>query len=119
MQISRRAPRHDAIEADDKASRTTQTFPAPTPDADAGRPALRTQPRLEPIESPMPTRSREAFRAARQTSTAEEPRAKSNTVQIGKIEVQIVPPPASSYRTPPPAPPKARLARGYGLWPGW
>jgi hypothetical protein len=56
---------------------------------------------------------------AHQSPIPEEPSEKTNTVQIGKIEVQVLPPPVSSYRqAPPPAQPKGRLARGYALWPG-
>jgi hypothetical protein len=71
------------------------------------------------MESPAPG-NRESSRRARQGSNHEETHEKTSTVQIGKIEVQVLPPPLPSYRQAlPPAPPKGRLARGYALWPGW
>jgi hypothetical protein len=54
------------------------------------------------------------------TPGREEPRAEKNAVHIGKIEVQVVSPPAPARHTAAPAPPKGRLARGYALWSiGW
>jgi hypothetical protein len=116
MRVSERTPQDDAADA----TRAARAFPAPTPAlmAEAATPALRPQARLQPIESATPG-SRGPSRRARQSSIPEEPREKANTVQIGKIEVQVVPPPASRYLPAPPAQPKVRLARGYALWPGW
>jgi hypothetical protein len=55
------------------------------------------------------------------TPAREESRAsEKNAVHIGKIEVQVVSPPAPARHTAAPAPPKGRLARGYALWSnGW
>jgi hypothetical protein len=54
------------------------------------------------------------------TPAREEPRAEKNAVHIGKIEVQVVSPPAPARHTAAPAPSKGRLARGYALWSnGW
>jgi hypothetical protein len=63
------------------------------------------------------TRSSEVWNAAaRDESSASE----KNAVHIGKIEVQVVSPPAPARHTAAPAPPKGRLARGYALWSnGW
>ncbi len=63
------------------------------------------------------TRSSEVWNtAARDESRASE----KNAVHIGKIEVQVVSPPAPARHTAAPAPPKGRLARGYALWSnGW
>jgi hypothetical protein len=44
------------------------------------------------------------------------PQKTQNSVHIGRVEVQIVPPAPAPRRTQPPGP-KARLARGYTLWP--
>jgi hypothetical protein len=44
------------------------------------------------------------------------PQQTQNSVHIGRVEVQIVPPAPAPRRTQPPGP-KARLARGYTLWP--
>jgi hypothetical protein len=102
-----------------QAAETVHAAPAPitpAPVAAPENPAPRTQAVLQPIEWATPMRSREPSRAARQTSTPEQPRANGNTVQI---EVQVIPPPAPSYRPMPAAQPKARLARGYSLWQGW
>jgi len=115
MTASGNAPQDDAADA----SSVPQDSSTPGSLAEAARRALRPQARLQPMESATPISFREPSRTARQSSTMEEPRAKANTVQIGKIEVQVVPPPASSYRPAPPAQPKVRLARGYALWPGW
>jgi hypothetical protein len=103
----------------DEAAPATRPFPTPPPIADAPGRAPPPQARLQPLGLAAPLRAHEASLTTRQGSAPEEPRAKENTVQIGKIEVQVVPPPAPSYRLAPPAPPKARLARGYALWPGW
>ena len=92
---------------------------SPAPVAAAENPAPQPRSGLQPIEWATPVRSREPSRPARQNSTPEQPSAKGNTVQIGKIEVQVVPPLASSYRPAPAAQPKARLARGYSLWQGY
>lgn len=73
--------------------------------------------RQEMVELAPPVRGRELQVGARGKSNAEAPRtAQRSTVQIGKIEVQVVSPPAPSFHPAPP-PPKARLARGYALWP--
>jgi len=94
----------------DGANLASRAFPA-----SIGGPPAHPQ----PMESATPGPG-ESSRRTRQSSTPEEPREKTNTVQIGKIEVQVIPTPASSYRkTPPPAQPRARLARGYALWPGF
>ena len=63
------------------------------------------------------TRSSEVWNtAARDESRASE----KNAVHIGKIEVQVVSPPAPARHAAAPAPPKGRLARGYALWSnGW
>ena len=45
-----------------------------------------------------------------------QPQKQQKSVHIGKVEVQIVPPPAAVRRTQPAAP-KRQLARGYSLWP--
>jgi hypothetical protein len=74
--------------------------------------------RLEPAGAVHPIRQRDPSLAG-QHATAEEPRARANTVQIGKIEVQVMPPLASTYRPAQPPAPKGRLARGYSLWAGW
>ena len=113
MLVSREASRDDG-------GRATQPLPTPTPVIEVPGPAQPPQARLQPVGLAVPLRSREPSLRAGQSSGPEEQRpAKGNTVQIGKIEVQIVPPPASNYRPAPPSPPKARLARGYALWPGW
>jgi hypothetical protein len=82
-------------------------------------PVRATRPDLQPFESLPPGRFREPSRPARQSSIPEEPRPGENTVHIGKIEVQVLPPPATSHRSAPRVPAKGRLARGYALWPGW
>jgi len=105
--------------AADAAHAAPAFLPAPAPIAEPASGITPPQARLQPIEWATPTRSRELSRAARQSPTPQEPRANGNTVQIGKIEVQVVPPVASSYRPAQPAPTKVRLARGYALWPGW
>lgn len=46
------------------------------------------------------------------------PQETQNSVHIGKVEIQIVPPAPAPRRTQPPGP-RARLARGYTLWPGY
>ena len=102
-----------------EAEHAAQAFPIPAPVAEGESPAGRPQAHLQPIEWATPMRSREPSRPARQSATPQEPRANGNTVQIGKIEVQVVPPPVSSYRPAPPAQPKVRLARGYSLWQGY
>jgi hypothetical protein len=63
------------------------------------------------------TRSSEVWNSpARDESRASE----KNAVHIGKIEVQVVSPPAPARHAAAPAPPKGRLARGYALWSnGW
>jgi hypothetical protein len=77
------------------------------------QPAARTAARIEE-----PARTRE--RAARNAATQEEARTTSkNSVQIGKIEVQVVTPAAPVRYAPAPAAPKGRLARGYSLWAAW
>jgi len=57
-------------------------------------------------------------RTALAVEAREEPQSqkKQKSVHIGKVEVQIVPPPAAVRRTQPAAP-KRQLARGYSLWP--
>jgi hypothetical protein len=102
----------------DDAARATRTLPPPATTASAATLAHRPQARLQPMDRATPT-FREHSRA-HQSPIPEEPSEKTNTVQIGKIEVQVLPPPVSSYRqAPPPAQPKGRLARGYALWPSW
>jgi hypothetical protein len=63
------------------------------------------------------TRSSQVWNTpARDESRASE----KNAVHIGKIEVQVVSPPAPARHAAAPAPPKGRLARGYALWSnGW
>jgi len=58
---------------------------------------------------------REAQRIREASPSLEAPRT---TVQIGKIEVQVVPPMTTVRPAAPVAQPKQRLARGYALWPG-
>ena len=58
-------------------------------------------------------------RRERSLPAAEAPRAAKNTVEIGRIEVQVVSPPAAVRYVAAPAAPRGRLARGYGLWPAW
>jgi hypothetical protein len=100
------------------APRTARALATPPPVPETISPAHRPQARLQPMESATPG-FREPSRRARQSSLQEESPPKTNTVQIGKIEVQVLPPPVSSYRQAPPPQPKGRLARGYALWPGW
>jgi hypothetical protein len=66
-----------------------------------------------------PARRREAQRSEQAASAQRERRwQQKNTIQIGRIEVQVVSPPAVVQRVAP-APPTARLARGYTLWSNW
>jgi hypothetical protein len=67
-------------------------------------------------EEPVRHRERTAWNAPAQ----EESRTSSgNSVQIGKIEVQVISPPAPVRYAAAPAAPKGRLARGYTLWQAW
>jgi len=69
--------------------------------------------RIEPVRHREPA-------AAWNTPPREEPGAAAkNSVHIGKIEVQVVSPPAPVRYAAPPVPPKGRLARGYALWSTW
>ena len=68
---------------------------------------------IAPAPVPTPLRSRNKLDVdAGIRTTAEE----SSSLHIGKIEVQIVPPPRSSSRPAPSPKPSGRLARGYTLW---
>jgi hypothetical protein len=115
IRLSGRATQDDAADG----ARATSPFPVRAPITEAPGRAQPPQSRLPSVGLAAPIRARETSLATRQSSAPEAPRAKENTVQIGKIEVQVVPPPTSNYRPAPPSPPKARLARGYALWPGW
>jgi hypothetical protein len=66
-----------------------------------------------PVPAPLSLRNNSGIDAERRT-TAE----KNSSLHIGKIEVQIAPPPRSSSR-PAPSPKPGRLARGYALWTNW
>jgi hypothetical protein len=66
-----------------------------------------------------PVRHREPAAGWNAPSRAESGVAASNAVHIGKIEVQVVTPPAPVRYAAPAAPPKGRLARGYALWSTW
>ena len=67
-----------------------------------------------PVPAPLSLRNNSGIDAERRT-TAE----KNSSLHIGKIEVQIVPPPRSSSRPAPSPKPAGRLARGYALWTNW
>jgi hypothetical protein len=112
MPVSRSAPPHNAADA------VGATRPLPTPALAAEPPsAARHQP-VQPLGLAPPTRLRDQSGGFRQSAPSEEPRAKGNTVQIGRIEVQVIPPPVSIFHSAP-AQPRSRLARGYAVWPGW
>ncbi len=75
-----------------------------------------------PALAPVP-RERSAGPRQRETPAGQESRSQSqatppegNKVEIGKLEVQVIAPPPS---VPPPPVSRARLARGYSLWPAW
>lgn len=70
----------------------------------------------EPIP-PAPVPALLASRGAAGTDVGPRTMAEKNSsLHIGKIEVQIVPPPRSSSRPAPSPKPAGRLARGYALW---
>jgi len=80
-------------------------------------PSLKPVPREMPVFEPV--RPIEAA-SARAGMLQDEPRpAEKNSVQIGKIEVQVVSPPDPVRYAAAPAQAKGRLARGYALWPTW
>lgn len=66
------------------------------------------------VPAPVSLRNDPGIEAGRRT-TAE----KNNSLHIGKIEVEIVPPPRSSSRPAPSRKPVGRLARGYTLLTNW
>jgi hypothetical protein len=105
------------------ANRVDNSKPGQLPVQEA-RPLLASEQAAAQIAvPPMPTASishRPAAVTARPASRQEEePEAQTNSVHIGKIEVQVVSPPAPVHHpAPPPPQPKGRLARGYVLWPG-
>ena len=85
------------------------------------RPVSRgTLPALEPWEL-----ERSSSLRHRETASSQEPRPQpqsapqqTNKVEIGRLEVQVIaPPPLPGVQRAPMA--KARLARGYAIWPGW
>jgi len=67
-----------------------------------------------PVHAPLSLRNNSGIDRERRT-TAE----KNSSLHIGKIEVQIVPPPRSSSRPASSPKPSGRLARGYALWTNW
>jgi hypothetical protein len=75
-------------------------------------------PALEPVPPERPLSRRPSDSASGAASKSQTASAERNKVEIGKLEVQVIaPPPRPSL---PPAPvAKARLARGYALWPGF
>ena len=79
-------------------------------------PARQPQPTL--LEPAPPQRVREPQAGPKQGAAAGAPREEQRSiVQIGKIEVQVISPPVTSFRPAvAPVPPKPRLARGYDLW---
>jgi hypothetical protein len=86
--------------------------------AAAKREASASRPPAAPSRLGEPIQPREP--APRSSSTQEHTRAESrNSVQIGKIEVQVVAPAGPVRYAPAPAAPKGRLARGYSLWAAW
>ena len=92
-----------------------QRTPYRTPDSPAPallEPSLPTQ---NPVTPPRAHRSTTAPPPREPIPSLETPRT---TVQIGKIEVQVIPPIATVRPAAPAAEPKQRLARGYALWPG-
>ncbi|HME37158.1 MAG TPA: hypothetical protein VKF84_18145 [Candidatus Sulfotelmatobacter sp.] len=64
-------------------------------------------------------RQREENVASNRPAREESRASTQNAVQIGKIEVQVVSPPAAARYVAQPASPKGRLARGYALWSPW
>jgi hypothetical protein len=70
-------------------------------------------PRAQRSTAAVPPREAQRIREAYPS-----PEAPRTTVQIGKIEVQVVPPMTTVRLAAPVAQPKQRLARGYALWPG-
>ncbi|HEY4364597.1 MAG TPA: hypothetical protein VGN17_26775 [Bryobacteraceae bacterium] len=105
--------RAEAREADAPAARRVRTEAA-----SAAPLATMTPTRNVPLRIEEPVRHRE--RTLREASAQEDVRAASkNSIQIGKIEVQVVSPPVPVRYVAAPAAPKGRLARGYTLWSAW
>jgi hypothetical protein len=122
--------------ADAKATATPAPFAAKPATIEAPPPAIASLASLAPRAAPQavtpaplppqslpartplePLRHREPV-AAWQPPAREEPAAGTkNGIQIGKIEVQVVPPALPRYVAP--AMPRGRLARGYSLWSSW
>jgi hypothetical protein len=76
-------------------------------------PAAQPPMHLEPMRLTMPSRPERTAPAQSQARSEQR-----NTIQIGRIEVQVVSPPAVVQRAAPAAP-TTRLARGYTLWSSW
>jgi hypothetical protein len=66
------------------------------------------------VPAPVSLRNAPGIEVGRRTAAE-----KNSSLHIGKIEVQIVPPPRSSSRPAPSPNPAGRLARGYTLWTNW
>ena len=93
------------------AEHRSADFTAPAQSrAEARTPALEPVPPERPL-SRRPSDSDSGAAAKSQTASPER-----NKVEIGKLEVQVIAPPPRPSVQPAPAA-KARLARGYALWP--
>lgn len=81
-------------------------------------------PEIPPVGQPLekeaavmlqPAIASEPRRVQAQSPLQEEPKSKEKPVSIGKIEVQVLPPPVVRRE---PSRPRGRLARGYAFWSG-
>ncbi len=115
------SPDHAGTQAPAAAPAPAVARPAtsPLPVAPAPMAPVATPIHHPHVEAVLANWFREPSRTTRPNATPTEAPSQANTVQIGKIEVQVISPPQPSPRSAPPLPPTARLARGYALWPGW